>query len=274
MPWLTEFGPFIAAGARAAAVAPPSDAALARLASGDPAGLAEVFPGGVTVDDPRAGRVEGQAGLRNLIAASRAWLAEHRARVHPVATTMATARSVAEFDLELSRDGNAIVLPLAVVVEPGDAGERLAIRVYHSLWPLTGAHRVRPPLLAGDPSLNAADVVGRYLDALDAGDAAGCVATFEPDGCFREPAGPQYRRCGTETLLEFYSLFFSVGGGIVLEHCSVTEDGVRSALEFNAVRWGRHALPPQAGIAIYERGATGRIANARVYDDVTPPMEE
>ena len=53
----------------------------------------------------------------------------------------------------------------------------------------------------------------------------------------------------------------------------MTEDGVRTALEFNAVRWGGVALPPQAGIAIYERGATGRIAQARVYDDVEGPVE-
>ena len=118
------------------------------------------------------------------------------------------------------------------------------------------------------------------LDAFDAllrawfwGDTAAIVATFEPDGCFREPAGPQFRVCGTTALTGFYDRFFSAGGGIVLEHCSVTEDGVRTALEFNAVRWGGVALPPQAGIAVYERGPSGRIAHARVYDDVAGPVE-
>ena len=98
------------------------------------------------------------------------------------------------------------------------------------------------------------------------------TATFEPDGCFREPAGPQYRVCGTAALHEFFSGFFSLGGGIILEHCTVTEDGTRTALEFNAVRWGSVDMPHQAGIAVYERGATGRLANARIYDDVDPPF--
>jgi hypothetical protein len=132
---------------------------------------------------------------------------------------------------------------------------------------------VRPPLLERDPLAREADVVGAYQAALAAGDAAGCVATFEADGCFREPSGLQYRVCGTADLTEFYTRFFSAGGGIILEHCTVTEDGVRSALEFNAVRWGGVDLPHQAGVAVYERGRTGKIAHARVYDDVEGPVE-
>jgi hypothetical protein len=31
-------------------------------------------------------------------------------------------------------------------------------------------------------------------------------------------------------------------------------------------------MPHQAGIAVYERGRTGRIAEARIYDDVDPPL--
>jgi hypothetical protein len=61
--------------------------------------------------------------------------------------------------------------------------------------------------------------------------------------------------------------------GIGLEYCAVTDDGVRCALEYNCVRWGGHDLPPQAGIAAYERGRNGLLAAARVYDDVEGPVE-
>lgn len=74
--------------------------------------------------------------------------------------------------------------------------------------------------------------------------------------------------------MEFFSRFFSAGGGILLEHCTVTEDGVRTAIEFNSVKWGGVDLPPQAGVAVYERGPGGRIREARVYDDVQGPVEE
>ncbi len=79
--------------------------------------------------------------------------------------------------------------------------------------------------------------------------------------------------CGTADLTELFARFFGAGGGIVLEHCTVTEDGAWTALEFNAIRWGGVDLTPQAGVAVYERGSSGRIAEARIYDDVAGPVE-
>jgi hypothetical protein len=74
-------------------------------------------------------------------------------------------------------------------------------------------------------------------------------------------------------LRSFFTACFSAGGGIRLEQCVVTDDGVRWAVEYNCVRWGSHDLPPQAGIGVYERGPDGLLAAARVYDDVEPPVE-
>lgn len=71
------------------------------------------------------------------------------------------------------------------------------------------------------------------------------MAAFEPDGSFREPSGPQYTVRGTQALREFFTRFFSAGGGIGLEHCTVTDDGTRCALEYNCVRWGSVELPPR-----------------------------
>ncbi len=261
MPWLPEFGALIGVNV-------PADADPASVAKA----LDDAYPQRVRVDDPRAGRIEGRAAIRDFIAGSGAWLAARHARVTPVATTHGAGRTVGEYDVELTVDGSTFVLPVAVAVEPGADGRTAWIRIYHSHWPLLGHHVVRPPLLARDPSVRESDIVGEYQAALAAGDADRITATFEPDGCFREPAGPQYRVCGTAALREFFAGFFSLGGGIILEHCTVTEDGTRTALEFNAVRWGPVDMPHQAGIAVYERGATGRLANARVYDDVDPPF--
>jgi hypothetical protein len=109
--------------------------------------------------------------------------------------------------------------------------------------------------------------------ALDAGDAEAIVSTFAPDGYFREPIGPHYAHRGTPELRSFFTMCFSAGGGVGLQHCTVTDDGVRCALEYNCVRWGSHGLPPQAGIGVYERGPDGLLAAARVYDDVEAPVE-
>ena len=209
----------------------------------------------MTIDDPIWGRVEGADAVLTFWADSADWLAARDAVVRHVATTIGEGRRVGEYEVDLTVDDVRLTLPIAVMVDPRPDGDAIDVRIYHSQWPLLGRHRLRPPLLAADPTVAESDVVGAYQRALAAGDATAIVATFEPDGCFREPAGPQYRVCGTSDLRTFYARFFSAGGGIVLEHCTATEDGVRTALEFNAVRWGDVALPPQAGIAVYERGA-------------------
>ncbi len=66
--------------------------------------------------------------------------------------------------------------------------------------------------------------------------------------------------------------WFSNGGGIPLEHCTSTDDGRRCALEYNVVRWGRTEIPPEAGVAVYVRGVSGRLAAARIYDDSDMPL--
>jgi hypothetical protein len=116
------------------------------------------------------------------------------------------------------------------------------------------------------------DVVGAYQDALAAGDAAGAAACFEPDGYVREPSGSRFVHRGASEVRALFDSFFADGGGIPLEHCAVTDDGRACAIEYNAVRWGRTVLPPQAGIAVYVRGSSGKLAAARIYDDVEPPV--
>ena len=141
------------------------------------------------------------------------------------------------------------------------------IRSYCSQWPVDGRRHLRPPVL--EPGhVHPGDVVGRYQAALEAGDAEAVVSTFAPDGCFRGSFGPLHVRRGRSELRSFYASCFSAGGGIGLEHCAATDDGVCCALEFNFVRWGSHDLPPQAGLAVYERGPDGLLASVRVYDDV------
>jgi hypothetical protein len=115
-------------------------------------------------------------------------------------------------------------------------------------------------------------VVGDYQAALAAGDVDAIVAAFEPDGYAREPAGAEYVHRGTDGLRAFYELLFSNDGGIPLEHCALIDDGCACALEYNVVRWGRAELPPQAGVAAYVRGESGKLAAARIYDDVDPPL--
>jgi len=72
-------------------------------------------------------------------------------------------------------------------------------------------------------------------------------------------------------LRRLYAHLFANRGGIGFEHCTLTDDGVRCAIEYNCVRWGDTEIPPQAGVAVYERASSGLLAAARIYDDVEPP---
>jgi SnoaL-like domain len=245
----------------------PTETYLNFLLAGDMAGLVAGFAGQPLLDDPLSGHVSGVVDFERFAAERRVWLEERAARVESLRTTRNDQRTVVENLLHLQLPERALALPVAVVGEHGKTGWLKAIRVYHSLWPLFGAHRVRPALLPIDHSRQITGAVADYQRALAAGDVDAIVRTFESDGYFREPAGGEYIYKGLDHVREFMAQILAPGG-ITLEHCTVTDDGVACAIEFNAVAFGPRPLVPQAGVAVYERGPSGRLSGARVYDDV------
>jgi hypothetical protein len=276
MPWMPEVFTAPIAEARGAQDIETANDALPYyegIMAGEPDALVRSFAAQQPVlDDPRVGYVEGARGLRAFVNGTAEWLREHDAVVENVALTLTPTRTVEEVVLHLQEDDSKRVqLPVAVVSDRNPDRTLKVIRVYHSMWPLTGEHRVRSPLLPKDPNLHAEGTPGDYQRMLAEGDLAGIVATFEPDGYAREPSGGAYLHLGAEGLRELYAHLFANGGGIPLEHCTLTDDGVRCAIEYNCVRWGLTGIPPQAGVAVYERGSSGLLAAARIYDDVEPP---
>jgi ketosteroid isomerase-like protein len=273
MPWFPEFTTAVELArrqTRAAGQADPVAQYLEALTKGDTHPLQAVWPGEIVIYDPKAGEVRGHRELRRFVSQNQTWLAGLGARIETVTSTSVGGRAVVELLAHLTRDGREMAWPIAVVAESPDP-RSVVFRTYCSQWPLDGRRHVRPPILQSG-SARPGDIVGRYQAALEAGDAEAVVSTFAPDGYFREPIGPHYAHRGTAELRSFFTARFSAGGGIGLQDCAVTDDGVRCAVEYNFLRWGRHDLPPQAGIGIYERGPDGLLAAARVYDDVEPPV--
>jgi ketosteroid isomerase-like protein len=274
MPWLPEFVSAVELArlqTRAAAQADPVGQYFTALNQGDTHDLEAVWPGEVVVYDPRAGEVRGHKQLRHFVRQNQEWMAARHARAQTVATTQADGRAVVELLVHLDHDGRDLDWPVAVVAESPD-DRSVVFRTYCSQWPVDGRRHLRPAILPPG-SAHPGDVVGRYQAALAIGDTEAVVSTFEPDGYYREPIGPHASHRGAGELRSFFASRFSSGGGIGLQHCAVTDDGVRCALEYNCVRWGRHDLPPQAGLGVYERGPDGLLTAVRLYDDIEAPAE-
>jgi hypothetical protein len=245
---------------------------FAGFLTGETDALIRSFTGEPEVHYPVRGRVKGERAFAAYAAATKAWLEEREASIEDVSLLKTERRSTGEAVLHLGGEDGRVDLPVAIVADQRSDGWIEEVRIYYSSWPLNGRHVHRPPLLQPDRELREAGVVGEYQRALGAGDVDAIVAAFEPDGYAREPAGGQHVHRGPGGLRAFYEHLFSNGGGIPLEHCQVIDDGRACALEYNVVRWGKTELRPEAGVAVYVRGESGKLAAARIYDDTDPPL--
>ncbi len=245
---------------------------FAGFLTGETDALIQSFAGEPEVHYPVRGRVKGERAFAAYAAATKAWLEEREDSIEDIGLLRTERRSVGEAVLHLGGQDGSVDLPVTIVADQRSDGRIEEVRIYYSSWPLNGRHVHRSPLLQPDPDLRESDVVSEYQRALAAGDVDSIVAAFEPDAYAREPAGGEHVHRGTDGLRTFYERLFSNGGGIPLEHCTVIDDGRACALEYNVVRWGRTELRPEAGVAVYVRGESGKLAAARIYDDVDPPL--
>src|SRR5918994_2388714 len=211
MPWMPEVftAPIAEARRRSQGAMRTNDAVpyYEGIMAGEPDALVRSFAAQQPVlDDPRARYVEGARGLRAFVKGTADWLRSRDAVVVNVALTLTPTRTLEEVALHLlADDGVRVELPVAIVSDRNPDRTLKVIRVYHSMWPLTGGHRVREPLLPEDPNAVVPDVVGEYQRALAAGDLEAMMATYEEDAYAREPSGGEYVYRGKEKLREVYS---------------------------------------------------------------------
>ena len=234
-----------------------------RTAAGD-IGVLGVFCEKATVDTP----INGRQLPHEFLAETRAWLDHHSARIDDVRTTATDDRVVHEAILWVDVDGETRELPIMLVADIADGCVR-DLRVYHSTWPLCGSHSVRHALMRYDLAERPAEPVGAYHDALAAGDAAAADAAFEPDGAVREPSGSAYEHAGEDRTAWYRAILGD--GPLPLKLGTITDDGETVVYEYLAEQWGSTRIPAQAGAAAYTRGVSGKLASARIYDDVDPP---
>ena len=225
--------------------------------------VVSLFADRATVDSPLGGKQL----PTEFVTETHSWLDHHKARSEEVHTVVAFDRVIHEWELSVTVDDEARVLPIMLIAEL--EGDRIRdLRIYHSTWPLTRTHMIRHPLIQYSLTERPREPVGTYHEALETADADKADSVFEPDGCVREPAGGPYVYCGADRTAWYRAILSQ--GPIVLHLGTITDDGETVVYEYMADQWGSAPMTPQAGAAAYQRGTSGKLASARIYDDVQP----
>jgi hypothetical protein len=232
-----------------------------------------------TVDDPIFGRTTGMPALARYLDEVASWLTKHNGAFDQLAFVTGSDRDVTEGTLSLTFDGRRVQVPLAVVAERRPERE-VEMRLYYSTRPIKGTRAVRSPLLPQNDEVAVPMQVAAQLDALSRADTDGVLASFEDGATLRDAAGETHLKTGDGgPLRAFYEKLCVVGGGsggkggprgagIEVLKGARADDGRICALEYTVVRVHGKNVPPQAGLAVYERGETGLLRAVRVYEDV------
>jgi len=272
MPWFPDFANAIELARRQTLTtgrADPVGRYLASLTDGDTPALEAVWPGEVVVYDPRAGEVRGHRRLRRFVRENRTWLVARHARIETIAAIGIGGRAVVELLAHLDDGGTTAAWPVAVVAE-SPAEESVEFRTYCSQMAVDGRRHLRPAFLMTGSVTVPDGVVRRLLTALAAGDLDATIGTFAANGYLREPVGAPDVHRGPGSLRALFAGWLG-GGGIEWEPCTLTDDGERCAVEYTCAHWGGRDVPPQAGLAVFERDPRGLLAAVRIYDDIEAP---
>jgi len=139
------------------------------------------------------------------------------------------------------------------------------LRIYFATQAVTGKRLVRAPLVPADAEGALPQVVADHLDALRKGDPAAALACFQADGAARDARGVEHAKAGD--LKSFYERRFG-GSGLTIERGATADDGRTCALEYTLSKVAGNDVPPQAVLAVYERGDSGLLRSVRLYDDI------
>ena len=218
---------------------------------------------------PFEGKIIGRNDIKNYFIIQKEWLNSKKAKIDVINTIDNNNRIVIEFVIFFNKQGKLIELPVVAVLDIDNSSIN-SIRIYHSTWPLTGKHTVIKPILEPEEILDEPDIISMYMQGIKNADKEFVLSLFEEKAYVQEPSGSKFRHQGKAEREKFYS-FTLDKGGVHLKYCASTFDGKHFAVEYVFDEWGDKKFEPQAGIAIYEIGESGKIAAVRIYDDASPP---
>ena len=108
------------------------------LMSGEHDALIRSFAGEPVLHDPRRGRVIGVQAFEAYVRELGSWLSEHNASFDPVDHVM-EPRGFEEVVLRLDSEGGRVEVSVAIVADRRSDGRLVELRIYHSIWAVTGS---------------------------------------------------------------------------------------------------------------------------------------
>jgi hypothetical protein len=241
------------------------------LMAAEPDALINSFAGEPELHHPVRGRIKGARAFEAIVGETNAWLRQRNVLAEDVEHVVTERRGFEEVVLHLDGETGRVELPVAIVADRQSDGRIVELRIYFSSWPLTGCHANRPPLLQPDPELRESDVVAEYQRAQGRRrqrDRGGIrTARLRPRAC-GGPVRPQRSRRPARLLRAVVLERGRHSPGTLRTHRRRAR--VRAGVQRGA--WGKTELPPEAGVAVYVRGQSGKLAAARIYDDADPPL--
>lgn len=215
---------------------------------------------------PFDGTITGRDAIQKNIVDLRAWLIDNNGKVTIQHMINIPDRLIIELDFLTVVDEKRVEVPVATVLDfHNDAVTH--IRVYHSIWPITGRHRIIAPSLEPIEANIEINSIQAYLDALADADLSQILSLFEDEAYVQEAGGSLFRHQGIEKRKKYYTSVLSQGK-IPLKICTVTVDGSYVVLEYIFDEWGAESVAPQAGLMGFKLGKSNKIAALRIYDDV------
>jgi len=241
------------------------------LASSQVAPLALRLGDRATIEDPIFGRCSGRPELDERLEQMARWLSERDAAYESRAFVTGSDRDVAEGALTLTIGDRRVTLPVAVVTERRRERE-VELRAYYAAAKLGATPLPQREPLPSNEQITVPPPVAAHLEALARGDVDGVVASFEYGGTLRSPDGVTHAKIeGGGALRSYYANLITFDGtpaGLQVQKSARADDGNTCALEYTVVRLRGRNIPPQTGLAVYERGESGLLRTVRVYDDI------
>jgi len=221
---------------------------------------------------PLYGKVKGRSKIKKTIVDLRAWLMKNNGKVTILRMINSPERLIIEFDFKLPIDDKPIEVPVATVLDFHQE-YIINIRAYHSIWPITGRHKIIEPLNTCTEIPVDITILQSFFTALSQGDISTLLSLFEDDAYIQEAGGFSYKH-KTKQERETYFTSVLAQGPLPLKFCSLTVDNTLIGVEYQFDCWGTEAVTPQAGLVIFDISKNGKIQAIRFYDEVLPFQSE